>query len=202
MEQRKKAMNIKYQNAKDALAMAYASSLVGMANTMKGMLLNAKWENEVINDDVACEWVLGHLRAITDASNYKDGLYPLSLRPEVFMHIVALYQMVYRIEHRNMPMSYPPLTITAQVLANIAVNNSYYDRSPDAIGLVPHEEMEQIDNAITPAFSGNVDGEWIYINWYDDAMKECLEAVKIYEGIEELKRDSERMNEKMRTQNA
>lgn len=188
-------MNIEYSDAKDATRIANASNMVGVANSMETMLLNAVDVNyEYLNDDVAVHWIQGHLRAIMDAGLYSDGLFPFSLRQEVFMHTKALYQMAYRIEHRNGPMSYPPLVIAVQALANITANDSYRV-GENRGGLVSHEELEAIDHGMPSPFSGEVCGEWVYANWYSDAMNECEEAVRLHEEAEAAKTDEDRLQE-------
>ena len=189
-------MNINYKDAKNATMMHNAGNLTGIASTMEGMLLNAVELNpDYLGEDVACFWALGHIRMIMAASDNPSGLYPLALRQEVFVHTKALYQMAYRIERRNAAMSYPPLTIAAQILANATANASYKVGS-NRSGLVSHEEVaEEIDSGSPDPFSGEICGEWCYVNWYSDALDECLAVVKEHEEAEAAKTDGDRLKE-------
>jgi hypothetical protein len=189
-------MNISYEDARDATMITNASNIIGVANTMENMLMNAIEINlDYLGEDVACFWALGHIRLIIAANENVAGLYPISLRQEVFMHIKALYQMAYRIDHRNAAMSYPPLTIAAQVLANITANASY-GVGKNRRGLVSHEMVRNdIDSGIPSPFSGELCGEYVYVNWYSDAFDECLDIVRKHEEAEAAKTDEERSQE-------
>lgn len=171
-------MNISYQDARDATMIAGASNILGVANTMRQMVENAIELNpDVIGNDDAVHWVKGHLAAIITLGTDTAGLYPVSLRSEVFVHITAVYRMVYRIDWRNQVMAYPPLTIAAQVLANIAASDSYRV-GENRNGLVTHDILGLVDHGIPSPFSGQIAGEHIYVNWYSDAMQACEDRME------------------------
>ena len=191
-------MNIEYQDARDATRIGNASNLSGVASTMERMVLNAVEINqEYIGDDVAQYWALGDIRALIQiASHSAGGLYPVPLRREVFVHTKAIYQMAYRIEKRNAVMAYPPLVIAAQALANITANASYAV-GESRRGLVSHEELEAIDYGIPSPFSGEICGEYVYVNWYSDAMTACKAVVEAFDATEAAKTDEDRLRESM-----
>lgn len=178
-------MNIKYEDARAAGRIHYASNLIGIATTMEQMVLNAIELNErYLKDDVAQYWALGHIRAIVSSAKNTTGLYPLSLRQEVFVHTKALYQMAYRVEHRNAVMAYPPLTIAAQVLANIT-SNDWYGIGQNRPGYVTKDQiLHDIDMGVPDPVTIIINDESFYVNWYSDAVDECLAVVARHEEAE------------------
>lgn len=173
-------MNIDKRDALDAENIANACNLKGVANSMLRMLDNAVDLNlDYLGHDVAVDWIRDELMIIINekviGSHYP---YPYTLRPHIFEATKKLYQMAYMVEYRNAPMSYPPLTIAAQALANITNENSYYERIENEIGIVPHSRMEEIENATARGKTVTIGDESFFIRWFDVARDECEVALR------------------------
>ena len=172
-------MNINKRDAQDALGIAGAGNVKAIANLMLRMLSNAIDLNlKFLADDEATKWVNRSLLIISNEP--KDGAYPFSLRPNVYEETARLYRMAYTLAERNAPMSYAPLTLAAQVLANITCNDSYKEETQWGPGLVKKGRASELGMAVPDTVYIYVDGIQIGYDWYEIAQKECKAALKEY----------------------
>ncbi len=173
-------MIIDKRDAQDALSMSGAVNLKGVANSMLRMLKNAVALNpEFLADDIAIRWVNNSLLIIINEPG-DAGAYPLSLRPNIYEETSRLYRMAYDVEDRNAPMSYAPLTLAAQVLANITVNKHYVETEWGP-GLIESHRAKELGMACPNAVWVTVNDKEIYCDWYAEAQEECEIALGIKE---------------------
>jgi len=173
-------MNIDKRDAREALSITNIGNIKALANLMLRMLDNAVDLNlDYLGNDVAVEWVRNSLLIISNEP--KDGnAYPFALRPSIYEETSRLYRMAYDVEDRNAPMSYAPLTLAAQVLANITVNKHYVETEWGP-GLIESHRAKELGMACPNAVWVTVNDKEIYCDWYAEAQEECEIALGIKE---------------------